>query len=414
MKNNYQQNRRNLLDSLNPYSLVILYGGEAPLKSGTEYYPFSVNKNFYYMSGINLAGAVLVMVKLNNTIEEHIFIRKDDFKKIKFDGNSINLSDVKAISGAKEVHYLDDFPQVINSIFRYPVTLYLDLERHSFLDADTIAQSFAKEMEKKYPSMKINNVFNHIAKLRMVKNQDEINHIKKACHYTEIAFKKLIKDIKAGIGEKTLKNKFSYYALEAGADDLAFNPIIAAGANGLILHGQAIDHKLLGHEMLIIDVGVESNHYKCDITRTLSVELEANLFNHQLLQAVIEVQEAIIKSLKPGVTFHDLNLLAAKLLASRLIELKVINDVNEIENIFIHSIGHHIGLDTHDANVINEPIKANSVITIEPGIYLKNHNLGIRIEDTILVKSDGVEVLSRNIPKTLSDLNKIRNEKNHG
>ena len=155
--NIYQQNRSNLLESLNPYSLVILYAGEAPLKSGTEYYPFSVNKNFFYMSGVNLAGAVLVMIKINNVIEEHIFIRKDDVKKIRFNGQGLDLTQVKEISKVKEVHYLDSFTEVINHIFRYPVTLFLDLERHSFLDADTIAQSFAKEMEKKYPSVKIQN-----------------------------------------------------------------------------------------------------------------------------------------------------------------------------------------------------------------------------------------------------------------
>ena len=409
--NIYQQNRSNLLESLNPYSLVILYAGEAPLKSGTEYYPFSVNKNFYYMSGVNLAGAVLVMIKINNVIEEHIFIRKDDVKKIRFNGQGLDLTQVKEISKVKEVHYLDSFTEVINHIFRYPVTLFLDLERHSFLDADTIAQSFAKEMEKKYPSVKIQNVYNHIAKLRMVKNDYEIKQIKQACKITETAFKLLLKDVKAGISEQALKHKFEYHAKEAGADDLAFNPIIAAGSNGLILHGKSRSHKLESHELLIVDVGVETNLYKCDITRTILIDENANLFNHQLLIGVIEVQDAILKIVKPGITFHDLNLVATKMLAAKLIELKVITDPSEIDNIFIHAIGHHIGLDTHDANIINQPLAVNAVITIEPGIYLKNYNLGIRIEDTVLITNDGCEVLSGNIPKKPSDINKLRNEK---
>jgi Xaa-Pro aminopeptidase len=404
----YQDNRRHLIENLNPYSLVILYAGEAPLKSGSEYFPFCVNKNFYYMTGINLAGAILVLIRINNNLEEHLFIRKDDFKKVKFEGTSLNLNQVKEISGAKEVHYLEAFPEIINSIFRYPITLYLDLERHSFLDPDTVAQSFAKEMEKKYPSLKINNVYNHIAKQRMVKNTYEIEQIKQACAITAKAFKQLLKDIKPGISEKLLAHKFGYLAFEAGADDLAFKPIIAAGSNGLVLHGSSRDHNLALNEVLIVDIGVEVKNYKCDIARTILVDNNTNHFNHQLIIAIIEVQETIIKALKPGLTFHDLNLLAAKLLANKLIELKVINEVSEIENIFIHSIGHHLGLDTHDASVINEPIKENAIITIEPGIYLKNHNLGIRIEDTVLITATGCEVLSKEIPKSIIEINKLR------
>ena len=178
-----------------------------------------------------------------------------------------------------------------------------------------------------------------------------------------------------------------------------------------MLHGKSRPHKLESHELLIVDVGVETNLYKCDITRTILIDENANLFNHQLLIGIIEVQDAILKLVKPGITFHDLNLVATKMLAAKLIELKVITDPSEIDNIFIHAIGHHIGLDTHDANIINQPLAVNAVITIEPGIYLKNYNLGIRIEDTVLITNDGCEVLSGNIPKKPSDINKLRNEK---
>ena len=408
MSNFYQQNRRNLIDQLNNYSLVIIYSGEAPLKSGSERYPFSVNKNFYYLTGIKQAGSILVIYKVNNQIREHLFIHKDDSRNIRFDGMFLSKTNAAEISKISDVLNVEQFSEVINSIFKYPVTLYLDLERHSFSDPDSLALSFAKDLEKKYPSIKINNVYNHLAKLRMIKNEEEISLIKQAIAKVEIAFNQTVKMVVPNVEEVTLNNEFIYNLKKAGADDVAFNPIIGSGANGLILHAQPRHKKFGGHELVVLDVGAEFNLYKSDIARSIPVDAKFSSEQKQLVNLVIEVQEALIKLVKPGINLHDLNLAASNMLASRLLALKLISSQNEIEMVFNHSVAHHIGLDTHDATIINEPLSINNVITIEPGIYLKNKNIGIRIEDMLLLTKDGNIVLSNKIAKYPDEIEALK------
>lgn len=408
MINFYQQNRRNLIDQLNNYSLVIIYSGEAPLKSGTERYPFSVNKNFYYLTGINQAGSILVIYKVNNQIHEHLFIPKDDSRNIRFDGMFLSKAKASEISKIDDILSLEQFSEIINSVFKYPVTVYLDLERHSFSDPDSLALSFAKDLEKKYPSIKINNVFNHLAKLRMIKNEGEIELIKQAVNKVAIAFNQTVKMIIPNVEEVTLNNEFIYNLKKAGADDTAFNPIIGSGANGLILHAQPRHKKFEEHELVILDVGAEVSLYKSDIARCIPVDTKFSGEQKILVTLVIEVQQALIKLVKPGLNLHDLNLIASKMLADRLLALKLINNPEEIEMVFNHSVAHHIGLDTHDATVINEPLAINNVITIEPGIYLKNKNIGIRIEDMVLVTKDGNIVLSNKIAKDPDEIEALK------
>jgi Xaa-Pro aminopeptidase len=155
----------------------------------------------------------------------------------------------------------------------------------------------------------------------------------------------------------------------------------------------------MNHELVVLDVGAELNLYKSDIARSIPVDAKFSKEQKQLVNLVIEVQEALIKLVKPGLNIHDLNLAASKMLSTRLMALKLISSASEIDMVFNHSVAHHIGLDTHDANIINEPLAVNNVITIEPGIYLKNKNLGIRIEDMLLVTKDGSIVLSNKIAK---------------
>jgi Xaa-Pro aminopeptidase len=408
MINFYQQNRRNLIDQLNNYSLVIIYSGEAPLKSGSERYPFSVNKNFYYLTGINQAGSILVLYKLNNQIHEHLFIPKDDSRNIRFDGMFLSKANASEMSNIAEVLHLEQFSDTINKVFKYPVSVYLDLERHFFSEPDSLALSFAKDLEKKYPSIKIYNVFNHLAKLRMIKNELEIDLIKQAINKVEIAINQTIKMIVPNVEEVSLNNEFIYNLKKAGADDIAFNPIIGSGANGLILHAQPRHKKFGVHELVILDVGAEVSLYKSDIARCIPVDTKFSEEQAQLVTLVIEVQEALIKLVKPGLNLHDLNLAASKMLATRLLELKLISSLQEIDQVFNHSVAHHIGLDTHDATIINEPLAINNVITIEPGIYLKNKNIGIRIEDMLLVTEKGNIVLSNKIAKYPKEIEALK------
>ena len=408
MINFYQQNRRNLIDQLNNYSLVIIYSGEAPLKSGSERYPFSVNKNFYYLTGINQAGSILVLYKLNNQIHEHLFIPKDDSRNIRFDGMFLSKANASEMSNIAQVLHLEQFSDTINKVFKYPVSVYLDLERHSFSEPDSLALSFAKDLEKKYPSIKIYNIFNHLAKLRMIKNELEIDLIKQAINKVEIAINQTIKMIVPNVEEVSLNNEFIYNLKKAGADDTAFNPIIGSGANGLILHAQPRHKKFGVHELVILDVGAEVSLYKSDIARCIPVDIKFSEEQAQLVTLVIEVQEALIKLVKPGLNLHDLNLAASKMLATRLLELKLISSLQEIDQVFNHSVAHHIGLDTHDATIINEQLAINNVITIEPGIYLKNKNIGIRIEDMLLVTEKGNIVLSNKIAKYPKEIEALK------
>jgi Xaa-Pro aminopeptidase len=303
---------------------------------------------------------------------------------------------------------MKEFNSYLNRLVKgsQEINLYLDLDRESFEEDDSISNSFAKEIVSKYPHIKIKNFTNKIAPLRMIKSNEEIAEMRKAIEITIEGVKALMKNVKAGMKEYELEAYFDFECKKKGVKDYAFRTIAAAGKNAAILHYVDNNSEIKDGDLILFDLGAQWNLYNADITRAFPVNGKFTQRQKEVYEAVLRVNKAVIGKIKPGVDSKELNVWAKDLIAEECIKLGLIKEKAEVNKYYWHSIGHSLGLDTHDLGILGREFKfaEGMVFTVEPGIYISEENIGIRIEDDILVTRDGCEVLTRDMIKEVKDI----------
>lgn len=399
-------NRKRLFDKLEDGSMVVLLAGEAPKKTADEIYPFTPNRNFYYITGINEEKHKIVLFKSNGVEEEILFIQKPDPVKEKWVGKTIRESEAIELSGIETVLYLEDFNSTINQKLSSGKVkdFYLDLERRSLEERITLTEEFAQDISKRYPYINIKNVYGLISELRTIKAPEEIEEMKKAIEITIEGVNSLMKNAKAGLKEYELEAYFDFHLKRSGVKDFAFKTIAAAGENATILHYVENNSTIKEDDLILFDLGAQYNYYNADITRTFPISGKFTDRQKAVYEAVLRVNEAIIDSLKPGVNFQEINNKATDLIAQECINLGLINDKKDVRNYYWHSIGHGLGLDTHDVGERNVELRPGMVYTVEPGIYIEEEGIGVRIEDDVLITENGNEVLTKDMIKSVEDI----------
>lgn len=286
------------------------------------------------------------------------------------------------------------------------INLYLDLERMSANREGTISHRFANEITTKYQQVRINNVYSKIGELRLKKSQEEVDKIKKAIEITKSGIEKLMSEARVGMKEYELEAYFDFNCKVKGATGLAFTTIAAAGENATTLHYVDNNCELKENDLILFDLGAEYNCYNADISRTFPVNGKFTERQKEVYNAVLRVNEEIINLIKPGMKYKDVNEKATELIAEECIKLGLIKDKSEVRKYYYHSIGHSLGMDTHDIETPHRDIifEPGVVFTVEPGIYIAEEGIGIRIEDDILVTEDGVINLSSDIIKTVEEI----------
>lgn len=404
----FKNNRKRLMDKLSDNSIVILFGGRAPKKGVDENYKFTPNRNFYYLTGIDEEDDIVVLTKIDNIIEEKLFIKEIDLEKERWVGKSLRENEAHLLSGIEEVGYLNEFKRFINKIVlqNNNSNIYLDLERTDFDDLSTIEESFAQEIIKKYPFMCIKNINCYLRELRLIKSTEEVNEIRKAISITIDGVHNLMRNAKNGMKEYELEAYFDFTCKTSGSNDYAFKTIAAAGKNATILHYVDNNSELKDGDLILFDLGAQHNYYNADITRTFPINGKFTDRQKDVYNAVLRVNEQIIKEIKPGVKYKDLNLKAKQMIAKECIALGLIKNEEQVSRYYWHSIGHSLGLETHDVDspTRDTVFKEGMVWTVEPGIYIEEESIGIRIEDNILVTKEGVEVLTQNMIKYIQDI----------
>ena len=286
------------------------------------------------------------------------------------------------------------------------INLYLDLERMSANREGTISHRFANEITTKYPQVRINNVYSKIGELRLKKSQEEVDKIKKAIEITKSGIEKLMSEARVGMKEYELEAYFDFNCKVKGATGLAFTTIAAAGENATTLHYVDNNCELKENDLILFDLGAEYNCYNADISRTFPVNGKFTERQKEVYNAVLRVNEEIINLIKPGMKYKYVNEKATELIAEECIKLGLIKYKSEVRKYYYHSIGHSLGMDTHDIETPHRDIifEPGVVFTVEPGIYIAEEGIGIRIEDDILVTEDGVINLSSDIIKTVEEI----------
>lgn len=406
--NTYKLNRENVLSDIKDNSVVILFAGVAPMKTGDEKYPFTPNRNFYYLTGVKEEEHILVMAKTNGKTTCSLYIKDIDEELEKWIGKSIRPDEAKEITGIEEIKFKNQFEGDIHKFIamKEEVNIYLDLDRLDVNTEDSISHKFSKNLLSKYPQVKIKNIYSIIGKWRLIKSCDEVENIKKAISITKSGIEMMMQKAKAGMKEYELEAYFDFNCKINGVNDLAFTTIAAAGKNATTLHYVENNSELKSDELILFDLGAQYECYNADISRTFPIGGKFTERQKEVYNAVLRVNEEIINLLKPGIKYKDINDKATELIAEECIKLGIITDKKDVRKYYYHSIGHSLGMDTHDIETPHRDITfvPGVIFTVEPGIYIAEEGIGIRIEDDILITEDGNVNLSKEIIKTVDEI----------
>lgn len=397
--------RERYRELLKDNSMGFVFSGEEKEDRGDQMFPFSPYANFYYLTGFDQPKAVFMAVKTGGVYKETLFIDHPDEMKARWQGISYDKDTVKKETGIENVEYLERFEEKLplfgrrNSIRH----LYIDIANWETGFSPNPAQRFAKKVLDAYPYLTVENTFEALALMRQVKEKEEIELHKRACEITVRGVKNVLAHLKPGMLECQAEAYFDF-VLKSEHARFAFPTIAASGKNACVLHYVANDRKMQDGDMILFDLGAEWGGYASDVSRTFPVNGTFTDQQKALYQVVEKGLEAAVARTKPGQPKNELQEISKAVMAQELMRLGMIEKPEEIMKYYFHSSGHYIGLYTHDVGDDNAVLEEDMMFTLEPGLYFEELGIGIRIEDTILVTKDGCQVLTREIPRTVEEI----------
>ena len=397
----YIRRRKKLFEMMDDQSMLFVFAGDLIKKSADATYPFEVNRNFYYLTGVDEPQAVLVLNKLNHEHQTWLFVRDIDPHLEKWNGKYMTQAQAQAISGIDTVYYLSQFKGLLQQrLTRNTIKhVYVDSERLSESDIQSTGEAFAQSLRKQW-LLPVNNAYPLIAGLRAIKDELEIQKLKAAIDITNEAFLAMLRNTQSGKYEYELQAEFEY-VLKKYNSKPAFDMIVAAGGRACILHYIENDQVIEADSLILTDMGATQAYYCADISRTFPSDGQFSDEQRTLMGVVLEAMDKVIEACQVGVTMAHLNRLVIEHYQERLVALGFIQAASEVSDVYYHGVSHMLGLDTHDVGYLdNAPLVAGNVITVEPGLYFESLNLGIRIEDNILITDAGPVNLSEHIIKT--------------
>jgi len=402
----FEKNMKKLENELNNGEMVVLSSGKEVCFSADTTYKFIVNKNFYYYTGIDYDNITFILFRSNNQITRKIFFDEVDEKKVKFIGNKFTKKQaIELFDLDEDAIYSTDFlfEQIIyccnsNSINK----VYLEYDKKCCIDElklEFLSKSKCKDIE--FLNLELITV-----KHREIKQDYEIQCIKKAIDITDKAIGNVLLNVLKCDNEADVEAYFNFSIKKDKVKNKSFESIVASGNNARLLHYVSNDCDFKKEDLILLDVGVEYEYYASDISRTIPASGKFSELQKKCYDIVLDVNKKIIEIARPGITFKALNELAKKMIMKGIIDKKILENPKSIENYYYHSVSHPLGLDTHDLREESAVIKEGMVITVEPGVYIEELGIGIRIEDDIYISSDANIVLSSNIPKEVEDIEK--------
>lgn len=394
---NFTERRKQIFEKMEPSSALLLFSGIESHVSADEYAHFEANRNFFYLTGLRRERMILLMKKTDKQEKVLLFIEEADETQERWYGRKVTVQEAKDISGIGQVYFLDSFESEIDRMMtREDInSLYFDCYRHQFEDLPDYNLVKAKEFSEKYPGHPVRNIFPYIAELRMQKDAEEIALMREAISITDGALKYVMKHLKPGMTEYQAQADFEYQIRYHGAEGTAFPTIAGSGANGTMLHYDTNLDVCEDGTLLLMDLGAKYRGYCADITRTYPVNGTFGERQRKVYDVVLAANRAVAKEAKPGMTLRELNEICKKVLAEGCIALGLIEREDEIDTYYMHGVSHHLGIDVHDVSVeSNDKLRPGAVITDEPGLYIDEWEIGIRIEDDLLITENGCEVLS--------------------
>ncbi len=417
-KDLFIKNRKKFASKLKPNSLAIFNSNDIYPVSADSTLPFKQHRDIFYLSGVDQEESILVIFPdaPKEEYKEMLFLKEtNDHIKI-WEGEKLTKEKAFETSGIKNVYWLQDFDKILFEVMTQAENVYLNTNEHyrASTETETREARFIKKLKKKFPAHSYLRSQPVLQRLRSVKEPEEIALIQKACDITEKGFRRILKSIKPNIAEYEIEADYIHEFTKNRANGFAYTPIIASGYNACVLHYIDNNQICKDGEIILMDVGAEYANYASDMTRCVPVNGKFTQRQKDVYNAVLRVKEAAAKMLVPGTIWADYHVEVGKLMTKELIDLGLLtkDDVKNEDSkwpaykkYFMHGTSHHMGLDTHDYGILTEPMQAGMVFTVEPGIYIPEENLGIRIEDDYVIQEQGEPLnLMKNIPITVEEI----------
>lgn len=414
-------NRANLKGLLLPNSLAVVNANDVLPTNADGTFQLKQNTDLFYLTGIEQEESILLLYPdaHDEKHREILFLRQPNPLLETWEGHKLTKDEAKKISGIARVEWLGDFPALFHRLMCECEHAYLNSNEHkrAHVVVETREARFVKDTLAKYPLHDYQRLARLMHELRAVKSDLEVALIQKACDITDAGFRRICKVVKPGINEMEVEAEFAREFIRRGGQ-FAYNPIIASGVNACALHYLQNDQPCRNGDLLLLDVAASYANYNSDLTRTIPANGKFTKRQKQVYSAVLRVLRAVSAAATPGKLPKDWQAEADSFVEKELVDLKLIKlsdikkqdpDDKAFRKYFMHGVGHPLGLDVHDLSHTVGPIQSGWVLTVEPGIYIKEEGFAVRLENNILVQDGGNTDLMAKIPIEADDIEHLMN-----
>ena len=412
-------NRANLKRLLPPNSLAIINANDILPTNADGMLPLRQNSDLFYLTGIQQEESVLLLYPdaHEEKYREVLFVRQPNALMETWEGHKLTKDEAHEISGAARVEWLTEFSGLLRRLMCECEHVFLNSNEHkrASILVETRDARFARELREQYPLHDYQRLARLLHRLRVVKSESEIALLRQACAITEAGFRRVCRFVRSGVTETEVEAEFAHEFIRRGGQ-FAYGPIIASGKNACVLHYLENDQPCRKGDLLLLDVAAGYANYNADLTRTIPVSGRFTGRQKRVYNAVLRVMRAASRAATPGKLPRDWQKEAEAFMEKELVDLGLLKiskikhqepDEPALKKYFMHGVGHPLGLDVHDVGITVEPIQPGWVLTVEPGIYLKEEGFAVRLENDILVREGGNVDLTETIPIEAGEIEEL-------
>ncbi len=419
----YINNRQNFTAQMAANTLAVFNSNDIYPVSADSTLPFAQHRDILYLSGVDQEESILVLFpNASNPAHREVLFLKETSELIAiWEGEKLTKQTAFETSGIQTVYWLQQFPTIFKQLMAEAQGMYLNTNEHlrANTEVETREDRFIKQVKQDYPAHQVHKAAPIMHKIRSIKHQIELELMQTACNITEAGVRRLLGFIKPGVWEYEIEAELAHEFLRKRSKGFAYTPIIASGKNACVLHYIENNQQCQDGDLILLDVGAEYANYSSDLTRCIPVNGRFTARQKAVYNAVLHVKNEATKLLVPGTIMAEYHKQVGLLMEEQLVNLGLIS-MDDIKNqdpawpaykkYFMHGTSHFLGLDTHDVGLWHEPIAANMVFTVEPGIYIPAEGLGIRLEDDVVVRASGAPFnLMGNIPIEAEEIEALMN-----
>jgi len=415
------KNRKNFASQMKPNSLAVFNSNDIYPTGADSTLPFEQHRDIFYLSGVDQEESVLLLFPdcPNPNLREVLFTTETNDHIAVWEGAKLTKEAAFLTSGITTVYWLQDLEKVLFEMTTYCDTFYINTNEHyrASIETETRENRFTKWLLAKYPAHTVAKSNPILQRLRAVKDPIELDLMQQACNITEKGFRRILNFVKPGVWEYEIEAELIHEFIRNRSKGFAYTPIIASGNNANVLHYIENNQQCKEGDLILFDIAAEYANYKSDLSRTIPVSGRFSDRQKAVYNAVNHVKKEATKMLLPGTLWKEYHIEVGKIMTSELLNLGLLNKA-DVQNqdpkwpaykkYFMHGTSHNIGLDTHDYGLLHEPMRANMVFTVEPGIYIPKEGFGIRLEDDVVIQEKGTPFnLMGNIPIEANEIEEL-------